>query len=194
MDKIPWCDHSNESSLRVLSHGSGGQGRGAPLIFRPNWGSKGCKNFFGGLPPPPYLRVWMTTPPPSPPPLISRYGSGTAWCYLTLRYLDILSNFGPKVTVGSDRLKGIDRFPSLISKWLLQTLEKHENYRKAKWEHECAKVKMINCVRCVLSVITSILTDNVTWTCRGPFQPKTTSTSLLQLKVFSRITSDLLWI
>ena len=92
------------------------------------------------------------------------------------------------------RIKTVDRFPSLISKWLLQTLEKHENYRKAKWEHECAKVKMINCVRCVLSVITSILTDNVTWTCRGLFQPKTTSTSLLQLKVFSRITSDLLWI
>ena len=162
-----------------------------PLIFRPNWGSKGGKNFFGDLPP--RLSKGLDDRP-TPSPLISRYGSGTAWCYLTLRYLDILSNFGPKVTVGSNRLKGIDRFPSLISKWLLQTLEKHENYRKAKWEHECAKVKMINCLRCVLSVITSILTDNVTWTCRGLFQPKTTSTSLLQLKVFSRITSDLLWI
>ena len=143
-------------------------------------------------PPPTYLRDWMTAP--FPPPLISRSGSGAAWCYLTLRYLGFLSNFGPKVTVGSDKLKGIDQFPSLISKWLLQTLEKQENYRKAKREHECAKVKMINCVRCVLSVITSILTDNVTWTCRGLFQPKITSTSLLQLKVFSRITSDLLWI
>ena len=192
MDKIPWCDRSNESSLQVLSHGSGGQGKGPggggggahPLSFRPNWNRP---------PPLPYLRVWMTAPFP-PPPFISRSGSGTSWCYFTLRYLDILSNFGSKVTVGSDRLKGIDQFPSLISKWLLQTLEKHENYRKAKREHECAKVKMINCVRCVLSVIASILTDNVTWTCRGLFQPKTTSTSLLQLKVFSRITSDLLWI
>ena len=35
-----------------------------PLIFRPNWGLKGWKNFFS-TGPPPYLRVWMTaTPPP----------------------------------------------------------------------------------------------------------------------------------
>ena len=193
MDKIPWCDHSNESSLRVLSHGSGGQGRGAPppLFLDQTEAQRAGKIFLETFPP--RLSKGLDDRP-TPSPLISRYGSGTAWYYLTLRYLDILSNFGPKVTVGSNRLKGIDRFPSLISKWLLQTLEKHENYRKAKWEHECAKVKMINCLRCVLSVITSILTDNVTWTCRGLFQPKTTSTSLLQLKVFSRITSDLLWI
>ena len=37
------------------------QGR-APLIFRPNWGQKGQKIFFGDYPPPPspYLRIWMT--------------------------------------------------------------------------------------------------------------------------------------
>ena len=189
MDKIPWCDHSNESSLRVLSHGSGGQGRGAPppLFLDQTEAQRAAKIFLETFPPPLSKGLDDRPTPPPPPP-------STAWCYLTLRYLDILSNFGPKVTVGSVRLKGIDQFPSLISKWLLQTLEKHENYRKAKREHECAKVKMINCLRCVLSVITSILTDNVFWTCRGLFQPKTTSTSLLQLKVFSRITSDLLWI
>ena len=175
--------------------GARGGGVPPPPIFKPNWGPKGCKNFFGDRPlPTPYLSKGLDDRPISPPPLISRSGSGAAWCYLTLRYLGFLSNFGPKVTVGSDRLKGIDQFSSLISKWLLQTLEKQENYRKAKREHECAKVKLINCVRFVLSVIISILTENVTWTCRGLFQPKTTSTSLLQLKVFSRITSDLLWI
>ena len=49
-------------------------GAWAPLIFRPNWGPKGQKIFFGRLSPPPllYLRVWMTTHP-----LISRSGSGT---------------------------------------------------------------------------------------------------------------------
>ena len=86
-----------------------------PLFLDQTEAQRAAKIFLGDPPPPPpYLRVWMTAPPP--PPLISRYGSGTAWCYLTLRYLDILSNFGPKVTVGSNRLKGIDRFPSLISK------------------------------------------------------------------------------
>ena len=40
-----------------------------PLIFRPNWGPKGWKNFFS-TGPPPYLRVWMTATPPFPPPLL----------------------------------------------------------------------------------------------------------------------------
>ena len=87
---------------------------GAPPLFLDQTDAQRAAKMFLETFPPPYLRVWMTAPPP--PPLISRYGSGTAWCYLTLRYLDILSNFGPKVTVGSNRLKGIDRFPSLISK------------------------------------------------------------------------------
>ena len=45
-----------------------GPGGSAPLLFRPNWGPKGQKHFFGR--PPPYVRVWMTAPnaPPSPPP------------------------------------------------------------------------------------------------------------------------------
>ena len=76
-----------------------------PLFLDQTEAQRAAKIFLETFPPPPYLRVWMTAPPP--PPLISRYGSGTAWCYLTLRYLDILSNFGPKVTVGSNRLKGI---------------------------------------------------------------------------------------
>ena len=45
----------------------------APRIFRPNWGPKGQKIFWGRLPPHLlYLRVWMTTHP-----LISKSGSGT---------------------------------------------------------------------------------------------------------------------
>ena len=83
-----------------LSDAEPGEKPGAPplLIFRPKWGPKGRKNFFGrpfppllisgsgwpppslisgsGWPPPSYLRVWMTAPPPylrvwmtAPPPL-----------------------------------------------------------------------------------------------------------------------------
>ena len=87
-----------------LSDAEPGEKPGGPplLIFRPKWGPKGRKNFFGrpfppllisgsgwpppslisgsGWPPPSYLRVWMTAPPLSqglddrPPSLIS--GSG----------------------------------------------------------------------------------------------------------------------
>ena len=57
-----------------------GQGEpGSPLIFKPNWGPKGRKNFFETIPPPPpYLRVWMTAPPPPAPHLIWRSGSAIA--------------------------------------------------------------------------------------------------------------------
>ena len=38
-----------------------------PLIFRPNWGPKAEKIFWGDQPPPPpYLRFWMTGPPLDP--------------------------------------------------------------------------------------------------------------------------------
>ena len=48
-----------------ISDGSRGGARGpALLIFRPNWGPKGRKNFSGDWGSPPYLRVWMTVPPP----------------------------------------------------------------------------------------------------------------------------------
>ena len=50
-------------------------GPGFPLIFRPKWGRKGRKKFFGDRPPP-YVRVWMTAPLPHP--LIWRSGSATA--------------------------------------------------------------------------------------------------------------------
>ena len=43
-------------------------GPGFPLIFRPKWGRKGRKKFFGDRPPP-SVRVWMTAPLPAPPPL-----------------------------------------------------------------------------------------------------------------------------
>ena len=52
-----------------------GGGRGAPLIFRPNWGPKGRKKTFV-TGPPPYLRVSLFAPPPPPlsygldPPLL----------------------------------------------------------------------------------------------------------------------------
>ena len=60
-----------------------------PLIFRPNWGPKGEKKFFGDC----------TPPPPPPPPPMSRCGSGTAFCqffsvccaWLLLSGLDALS-------------------------------------------------------------------------------------------------------
>ena len=46
------------------SRGREGPGKpGLPLIFRPNWGPKGWKNFFETWAPP-YLRVWMTPLPP----------------------------------------------------------------------------------------------------------------------------------
>ena len=43
------------SALCVVSGGSRGGARGGPppLIFRPNWGPRGRKNFFWRLPPPP---------------------------------------------------------------------------------------------------------------------------------------------
>ena len=41
--------------------GAGGTRPPSPLIFRPNWGPKGQKNFLE-TGPPPYLRFWMTTP------------------------------------------------------------------------------------------------------------------------------------
>ena len=37
-----------------------------PHIFRPKWGPKGWKNFFGAGPPP-YLRAWVTGSLPPPP-------------------------------------------------------------------------------------------------------------------------------
>ena len=40
----------------------GARGAWTPLIFRPKWGPKGRKNYFGDCPPP-YLMVWMTAPP-----------------------------------------------------------------------------------------------------------------------------------
>ena len=43
----------------LSSGGSRGGARGArPLIFSPNWGPKGEKNFLRP-PPPPYLKVWI---------------------------------------------------------------------------------------------------------------------------------------
>ena len=39
------------------------QGAQPLLIFRPNWGPLGRKNFLLRLPPLPYLRVWLTVPP-----------------------------------------------------------------------------------------------------------------------------------
>ena len=41
-----------------------GRSPGPRIIFRPNCGPKGRKNFLGESPPPPYLWVWMTGPPP----------------------------------------------------------------------------------------------------------------------------------
>ena len=62
---------SKEISFEWSNYSSGGSrggGRGgAPLIVRPNRGSKGRKNF-SWRPDPPYLRVWMTSPPLPPPP------------------------------------------------------------------------------------------------------------------------------
>ena len=58
---------------------SRGGARGArpsppPLIFRPNWGPKGRKNFFW-RPSPPLSQNLNYHPPPTPLPLIWRYGS-----------------------------------------------------------------------------------------------------------------------
>ena len=53
-----------------LGEGPGGA-RPPPLIFRPNWGPKGGKNFME-TGPPPYLRIWITGPP-----LFWRSGSAT---------------------------------------------------------------------------------------------------------------------
>ena len=47
----------------IQGRGSGGSASPPPLIFRPDWGPKGRKKFFGDRP-----------PPPPPPPFIS--GSG----------------------------------------------------------------------------------------------------------------------
>ena len=63
-----------------------GPGGAAPLIFRPNWGSKGRKLFLEtGPPPPPYLRVWMTAPH-----LITRSGSGMAQGNIALLYMSFM--------------------------------------------------------------------------------------------------------
>ena len=47
-----------------------------PLIFRPNWGLKDWKVFFGDQLPP--LSKGLDDRPPPPPKLMSRSGSGTA--------------------------------------------------------------------------------------------------------------------
>ena len=47
----------------------------SPLIFRPNWGSKGRKKFFWDTCP--RLSKGLDDQPPPPPRLISRSGSGT---------------------------------------------------------------------------------------------------------------------
>ena len=49
-----WC------ARIIYSGGSmGGAGEVTPLIFRPNWGLKGRKSFFGDHPPPPNPKVWI---------------------------------------------------------------------------------------------------------------------------------------
>ena len=80
--------HTNSPTIK-RQHCSGGSRGGArapreprhpppPLIFRPNWGSKGWKKFFGHWvppPPPPPLSKGLDN---RPPPYISSSGSGTA--------------------------------------------------------------------------------------------------------------------
>ena len=64
---VNWADRVYSDRYR------GGARPGALLIFRPNWGLKGKKNFLDTAPPPhPNQRVWMTGAP-----LISRSRSGT---------------------------------------------------------------------------------------------------------------------
>ena len=51
----------------LLSPAVADPGEGPPLIFRPNWGPKGQKNFFWDQTPlTPYIRVCMNAPPGSP--------------------------------------------------------------------------------------------------------------------------------
>ena len=62
-----WADRVYSDRYR------GGARPGALLIFRPNWGPKGKKKFFGDCPPPPTIKGsgWLGAP------LISRSRSGT---------------------------------------------------------------------------------------------------------------------
>ena len=53
----------NTCLLPVVDPVRGPSGPEPPLSFRPNWGAKGWKIFWGDRPPPPYLRVWMIPPP-----------------------------------------------------------------------------------------------------------------------------------
>ena len=67
----PHSRRQKETLLAGWNINCSGGSRGGPLIFRPNWGLKGQKTFFGRLspplskglvdapPPPPYLKVWI---------------------------------------------------------------------------------------------------------------------------------------
>ena len=68
-------NHMHHVQYDLLYQNSGRSRRGAqpyppPLIFRPNWGSKGQKTFF--------LETGLSPTPTLPPPVISRSGSSTA--------------------------------------------------------------------------------------------------------------------
>ena len=54
---LSWCPEN-----AVADQGKGRGGPGHPFDFRPNWGPKGRKKFFGG-PPTRYLWVSMTRAP-----------------------------------------------------------------------------------------------------------------------------------
>ena len=78
---FPYVVNSMETQWRIQGKDPGGP---PPLIFRPNWGSKGRK-LFRETGPPPYLRVWMTAPH-----LISRSGSGMAQGNIALLYMSFM--------------------------------------------------------------------------------------------------------
>ena len=56
-----------QNGLHGEACGGFGGGARAPLLFRPNWGPKGEKNFWRPLPPLMSGSEWPATPPPPPP-------------------------------------------------------------------------------------------------------------------------------
>ena len=66
----PHSRRQKETLLAGWNINCSGGSRGGPLIFRPDWGLKGQKTFFGRLSPP--LSKGLDDAPPPPPPRVSQ--------------------------------------------------------------------------------------------------------------------------
>ena len=110
------------------------------LIFRPNWGPKDWKIFFGDYPPPPYLRVWIANPP-----VISRSGSGTAANFVSLHTLHNMMH----IKIHYSKHMQAKKF--IIYTWILFYISKNFEYLSI-YLSVCLSICLSVCLSVCLSI------------------------------------------